>query len=175
MRICAACIKPASVPVPPRQILGAIAQRSRGLGMSLNRLPRLNDQDMHELRLGRQASADPKLVSLGPSLWRQFRWVGSANRAEIMFDVLMTFLIGLSFGLPAMPWFFGARWGSRGVWLSTGFAVVILLCFFPILFWVACGACGQGAIAIFVLGPIWIASALLTVTSAAFAYYKFAR
>ncbi|MET4209833.1 hypothetical protein [Bradyrhizobium sp. LA2.1] len=92
-----------------------------------------------------------------------------------MFDDLMTLLVILSFGFPAMPWFLGARWGSRGVWLSTGFAVVILLGLFPILFWVACGACGQGAIAIFVLGPIWIASALLTVTSAAFAYYKFAR
>jgi len=92
-----------------------------------------------------------------------------------MFDDLMTLLVILSFGFPAVPWFLGARWGSRGVWLSTGFAVVILLGLFPILFWVACGACGQGAIAILVLGPIWIASALLTVTSAAFAYYKFAR
>jgi len=107
--------------------------------MSLNHLPRVNDQ------------------------------------APIMFDVLMTLLVILSFGFPAMPWFFGARWGLRGVWLSTGFAVVILLCFFPILFWVACGACGQGAIAIFVLGPIWIGSALLTVTSAALSYYKFPR
>ena len=97
------------------------------------------------------------------------------DQEAIMFDDLMTLLVILSFGFPAMPWFFGARWGARGVWLSTGFAAVILLCFFPILFWVACGACGQGAIAIFVLGPIWIVSALLTVTSAALAYYKFAR
>ena len=92
-----------------------------------------------------------------------------------MFDDLMILLVVLSFGFPAMPWFFGARWGSRAVWLSTGFAVVTLLCAFPILFSVACGACGQGAIAIFMLGPIWIASALLTVTSAALAHYKFAR
>ena len=92
-----------------------------------------------------------------------------------MFDVLMTLLVILSFGVPAIPWLFGARWGLRGVWLSTGCAVVILLFFFPILFWVACGACGQGAIAIFVLGPIWIASALLTVTSATFACFKFPR
>ena len=97
------------------------------------------------------------------------------DQEPFMFDNLMTLLVILSFGFPAVPWFLGARWGSRGVWLSTGFAVVILLCFFPILFEVACGACGQGAIAIFMLGPIWIASALLTVTSAAFAYYKFAR
>jgi hypothetical protein len=92
-----------------------------------------------------------------------------------MFDDLMNLSVILSFGFPAVPWFCGARWGSRGVWLSTGFAVAILLFVFPILFPVACGACGQGAIAIFVLGPIWIASALLTAASAAFAYYKFAR
>jgi hypothetical protein len=101
--------------------------------------------------------------------------IEKADRAEIMFDVLMTLLIVLSFGFPAAPWFFGARWGSRGVWLSTGVAIATVLCFFPILFWVACGACGQGVIALFLLGPIWIVSALLTVTSAAFAYYKFAR
>jgi len=91
-----------------------------------------------------------------------------------MFDVLMNFLVVLSFGFPAIPWLFGAHWGARGVWLSTGLAVVILVCLFPMLFWVACGACGQGAIAIFVLGPIWIASALLTAASAALAHYKFA-
>jgi hypothetical protein len=94
-----------------------------------------------------------------------------------MFDVLMNILVVLSFGVPAVPWFFGARWGSRGVWLSTGFAVVILLCFFPILFEVACVAyaCGQGALGIFVLVPIWMLAALLTIISATFAYYKFAR
>ena len=97
------------------------------------------------------------------------------DQEPFMFDDLMTLLVILSFGFPAVPWLFGARWGARGVWLSTGFAVVIPLCVCPTLFWVACGACGQGAIAIFVLGPIWIVSALLTVTSAAFAYYKFAR
>jgi len=95
--------------------------------------------------------------------------------AEIMFDVLMNLSVVLSCGFLAMPWFFGALWGARGVVLSTGCAVVILVCLFPILFWLSCGACGQGAIAIVVLGPIWIVSALLTVASAAFAYYKFAR
>ena len=93
-----------------------------------------------------------------------------------MFDVLMDLTVILCFGFPAVPWFFGARWGRRGIWLGTGL-VVVILCFFPLLFSAACTAsnCGQGAIAIFVLGPIWIASALLTVTSAAFAYYKFVR
>ena len=93
-----------------------------------------------------------------------------------MFDVLINLMVLLSLGFPAVPWFFAARWRQRGIWLSTGF-VVVILCFFPLLFFAACAAvnCGQGAIAIFVLGPIWIASALLTVTSAAFAHYKFAR
>ena len=93
-----------------------------------------------------------------------------------MFDVLMTLSIVLPFGFPAVPWFFGARWGSRGVWLGTGF-VVVILCFFRLLFSAACIAlnCGQGAIALFLLVPIWIVSALFTVTFAAFAHYKFAR
>ena len=103
------------------------------------------------------------------------RQLSASQGVEILFDVLMTLLIALSFGFPAVPWFFGARWGRIGIWLSTGFAVVILLCFFPILFWVACGDCGQGAIALFLLVPIWIVSALFTVTFAAFAHYKFAR
>ncbi|MBM3527108.1 MAG: hypothetical protein FJX62_03380 [Alphaproteobacteria bacterium] len=90
-----------------------------------------------------------------------------------MFDVVVTVLAILPIGFPAVPWFFGARWGARGVWLSTGLSVVILLGLFPTLFWVACDACGQGAIAIFLLGAIWIASAMLTVTSAVIAYYKF--
>ena len=91
-------------------------------------------------------------------------------------NYLIYLMVILSFGFPAVPWFFGARWGRRGIWLSTGL-VVVVLCFFPLLFFAACEAsnCGQGAIAIFVLGPIWIASALLTVTSAAFAHYKFVR
>ena len=90
--------------------------------------------------------------------------------------VLMNLMVILSFGFPAVPWFFGARWGRRGIWLSAG-CVVVILCLFPPLFWAGCIAsnCGQGAIAIFVLGPIWIVSALLTVTSAALAHYKFAR
>jgi hypothetical protein len=94
----------------------------------------------------------------------------------IMFDVLINLMVILSLGFPAVPWFLGARWGRRGIWLSTGF-VVVILCFFPLLFSEACIAsnCGQGAIGIFVLGPIWIVSALLTVTSAALAHYKFVR
>lgn len=92
-----------------------------------------------------------------------------------MFDTLVNSLAILSIGFPAVPWLFGVRWGRRGVWLSTGFAVAILLCLFPIVFWTGCGDCGQGAIAIFVLVPIWMASALVTLASAAVAHFKFAR
>ena len=93
-----------------------------------------------------------------------------------MLDALIYLTLILSFGFPAVPWFFGARWGRRGIWLSTGL-VVVILCLFTPLFFAACAAsnCGQGAIAIFLLGPIWIVSGLLTVTSAAFAHYKFVR
>lgn len=92
-----------------------------------------------------------------------------------MFDVLVNFLAVLSVGFPVVPWLFGPRWGRKGVWVGTASAVVILLCLFPVVFWTGCGDCGQGAIAIFVLVPIWMASALLTVASAAVAHFKFVR
>ena len=92
-----------------------------------------------------------------------------------MFDVLVNSLVVLSFGFPVVPWLLGARWGKRGVWFGTAFAVAILLGLFPILFEFGCGDCGQGAIAIFVLVPIWIVAASFTIASAAFAHFKSAR
>ena len=93
-----------------------------------------------------------------------------------MLDALMWLTVILSLGFPVVPWLVGAQWGRKGIWLGTGF-VIVILCLFTPLFFSACVAanCGQGAIAIFVLGPIWGASALFTLTSAAFAHYKFAR
>lgn len=93
-----------------------------------------------------------------------------------MLDALIYLTLILSLGFPVVPWLFGARWGRKGIWLSTGL-VIVILCLFTPLFLEACSAsnCGQGAIAIFVLGPIWIISAILTVTSAALAHYRFAR
>jgi hypothetical protein len=91
------------------------------------------------------------------------------------FGALMTFFYITAVVFPVVPWLFGARWGTRGVWLSTGVSVVILLCFFPVLFLHGCGDCGQGAIAIFILVPIWIVSAFFTVVLAAAAHKKFAR
>ena len=72
----------------------------------------------------------------------------------------------------ALPWLFRARSGRRGIWISTGFVIAILISF-PFVFFAGCvvANCGQGAIAIFVLGPIWIASAVVTVAAAALASY----
>ena len=93
-----------------------------------------------------------------------------------MFDVSMNLMAILAVLFPAVPWLSGARWGRRGVWLST-VCVIAILCLFAPLFWAACIAsnCGQGAIAIFVLGPMWIASGLFTLASAAIAHYYFTR
>lgn len=35
------------------------------------------------------------------------------DQEPIMFDDLMNLLVILSFGFPAIPWFFGARWGRE--------------------------------------------------------------
>lgn len=90
-----------------------------------------------------------------------------------MFDALMYPMLFLPLGFPVVPWLFRKRWGPWGIWLSTGFVIVTLL-LFPFVFFSACVAvnCGQGAIAIFMLGPVWIASAAFTVVSAAIAYYS---
>ena len=92
---------------------------------------------------------------------------------SFMLDALMYLMLVLSLGFPVVPWLFRARSGRRGIWLSTGFVLVALICF-PFLFFGACVAtnCGQGAIAIFMLGPIWIASAAVTLISAGIASYS---
>ena len=90
-----------------------------------------------------------------------------------MFDALMYVLLFLPMGFPVVPWLFRTRSGRRGIWISTGL-VLVTLCLFPVLFFEACVAvnCGQGAIAIFMLGPVWIVSAVFTVVSAAIALYS---
>jgi hypothetical protein len=95
---------------------------------------------------------------------------------SFMLDTLMYLMLFLSLGFPVVPWLFRARSGRRGVWFSTGFVIVALLCF-PFVFFGACVAtnCGQGAIAIFMLGPIWIASAAVTLISAVIASYSLRR
>jgi hypothetical protein len=89
-----------------------------------------------------------------------------------MLDALIYLMLFLSLGFPVVPWLFRVRSGRRGIWISTALVIVTLICF-PFLFFSACVAanCGQGAIAIFMLGPIWIASGVATVASAALASY----
>ncbi len=95
---------------------------------------------------------------------------------RVMFDALMYALLFLPMGFPVVPWLFRARWARRGIWISTGLVLVILISF-PFLFFSACVAvnCGQGAIAIFMLGPVWIGSAVITVLSAVLAAYGLRR
>jgi hypothetical protein len=90
-----------------------------------------------------------------------------------MFDAMMYVLLFLPMGFPVVPWLFRARWGMRGIWISTGLVIAILASF-PFLFFTACVAvnCGQGAIAIFMLGPVWIGSAVITVLSGVLAAYS---
>jgi membrane protein implicated in regulation of membrane protease activity len=85
----------------------------------------------------------------------------------------MSLTVLSSLGFPAVPWLFRARSGKSGIWISTGLVIVTLIAF-PFIFFAACvvANCGQGAVAIFVLGPIWIGSAVVTVASAMLAAYS---
>jgi hypothetical protein len=93
-----------------------------------------------------------------------------------MFDAMMYLMLFLPLGFPVVPWLFRARSGRKGIWLSSGF-VLVTLALFPFLFFSACVSvnCGQGAIAIFMLGPVWIVSAVFTVVCAVIASYSLRR
>jgi hypothetical protein len=92
------------------------------------------------------------------------------------FEVLVALMAILPYGLVAVPWFFGKRWRLKGIWLGAGL-VAVILCLLPLLFDFTCAAyaCGQAVFAIFLLGPIWLLVAVMTIVSAVIAYYKFAR
>jgi hypothetical protein len=110
---------------------------------------------------------------MSPACW-QGAWLRVAAFCILraMLDALIYLMLFLSLGFPVVPWLFRVRSGRRGIWISTALVIVTLICF-PFLFFSACVAanCGQGAIAIFMLGPIWIASGVATVASAALASY----
>lgn len=93
-----------------------------------------------------------------------------------MMDTLINAMAFLALGFPAVPWLLRARSGKGGIWIGTGLAIVTLIAF-PFIFFAACVAvnCGQGAIAIFMLGPVWIGSAVITVLSAVLAAYSLRR
>jgi hypothetical protein len=75
---------------------------------------------------------------------------------------------------PLAPWF-AKR--PRGAWLVCGVAVSVLVLLFPAMFWWGCdwSNCGQGAVAIFILAPVWLLFAVITPLSAWAAARKLAR
>jgi Na+/melibiose symporter-like transporter len=79
-------------------------------------------------------------------------------------DTLMYAMLFVPLGFPVVPWLFCRRFGRREIWLSTAVMVTILLCL-PLIFWEACGLynCGQGAVALLMLVPIWMFVGLATV------------
>jgi hypothetical protein len=91
-------------------------------------------------------------------------------------DTLMYAMLFVPLGFPVVPWLFCPRFGRREIWLSTAVMVTILLCL-PLIFWEACGLynCGQGAVALLMLVPIWMFMGLATVASAALADYYLRR
>jgi len=93
-----------------------------------------------------------------------------------MFDTVIIVTLVLSVAFPGAPWLFGALWGRRGVYIGTALAIV-LLCLFTPIFSAACSAenCGQGAIALLFLWPVWILSGVFTILSALLARVKCAR
>jgi membrane protein implicated in regulation of membrane protease activity len=86
----------------------------------------------------------------------------------------MYFLFLAPFLFPLAPWFAKT---PRGAWLVCGAVVSVLALLFPAMFSWGCkwSSCGQGAIAIFMLAPIWLFFAVITTLSAWAAAGKRAR
>jgi hypothetical protein len=91
-----------------------------------------------------------------------------------VFEGVMYFLYLAPFLFPLAPWFAKS---PRGVWLICCAAVSVLALLFPALFSWGCewSNCGQGAIAIFMVAPIWLFFAVITPLSAWAAARKLAR
>ena len=91
-----------------------------------------------------------------------------------VFGGVMYFLYLAPFLFPLAPWFAKT---PRGAWLVCGAAVSVLVLLFPAMFSWSCdwSSCGQGAIAIFMLAPIWLFFAVITPLSAWAAALKLAR
>ena len=91
-----------------------------------------------------------------------------------VFVGVMYFLLFASLLVPLAPWL-AKR--PRGAWLLCCAAVCVLGLLFPALFWWTCGwsNCGQGAVGIFMLAPVWLLCAVITPLSAWAAARKLAR
>jgi hypothetical protein len=95
------------------------------------------------------------------------------TRLDVFFGG-MYLLFFATFLFPLAPWL-AKR--PRGAWLICCAAVAALVLLFPALFWWGCGwsNCGQGAIAIFMLAPVWLVFTVITPLSAWAAARKLAR
>lgn len=91
-----------------------------------------------------------------------------------VFGGAMYLLFFAAFLFPLAPWF-AKR--PRGAWLVCGAAVSVLVLLFPAMFWSVCvwSNCGQGAVGIFILAPVWLLFAVITPLSAWAAARKLAR
>src|SRR5262245_2703777 len=91
-----------------------------------------------------------------------------------VFGGLMSVLFFAPILFPLPPCFAKTR---RGAWLGCRAAVSVLLLLFPAMFWWGCdwANCGQGAVAIFMLAPVWLVFAVITPFSAWAAARRFAR
>lgn len=82
-----------------------------------------------------------------------------------VFGGVMYLLFFAPFLFPLAPWF-AKR--PRGAWLVCCAAVSVLVLLFPAMFWWGCdwSNCGQGAVAILVIAPVWLIFAVITPLSA---------
>src|SRR3954465_4846610 len=76
-------------------------------------------------------------------------------------EAVMYLLFFAPFLFLLAPWFAKT---PRGAWRVCYGAVTALVLLFPAIFWWGCdwSNCGQGAVAIFVLAPVWLLFAVIT-------------
>ena len=91
-----------------------------------------------------------------------------------VFGGVMNLLFFVPFLFPLAPWL-AKR--PRGAWRVCFGAVSVLVLLFPAIFWWGCdwSNCGQGAVAIFILAPVWLLVAVITPFSTWAAARKLAR
>jgi hypothetical protein len=82
-----------------------------------------------------------------------------------LFGAFLSFFLVAPLLLPLAPWL-AKR--PRGAWLIGCAVVAVLVLLFPAMFDWGCGwmNCGQGAIALFYLVPLWLLCAVITLLSA---------
>jgi hypothetical protein len=91
-----------------------------------------------------------------------------------IFGGVMYLLFFAPFLFPLAPWFAKS---PRGAWRVCYGAVSVVVLLFPAIFWWGCdwSNCGRGAVAIFILAPVWLLFAVITPFSTWAAAHKLAR